>query len=787
MSVTSEPIIFKYTGDGASTDFAIQCHVLKEEDVHVFVNDVYVSPAIYTVADVGEEAGSTVVFDTAPTNGALIVIYRFLNYDRETDYQPNGPFLEQVVNADQDTQTMQIQQLVEELSRVIQLPIGTNLGYCTLSEYSEQTECLMNGGQWITGSNGTDGVAGGAFCSDPQWTTQASCEADGDTWNAGSTDLGYCTDPQWTTQATCQLNGDHWITNSGYCSLTQYTDKPACLAGGGTWTSQSGWCSNDAYTDQASCIANNYNWTISGAYCSIGDGAYTNEATCVANNGQWINGATNTWLPEAVANGIWKWNDTATEIEYILVEDLVQDVLDAIPSPSPQSLQYWGWSESYDWDSTYFSDVQNFYSTHSTGAQQLFIKITTNMTTTGGIVLQFLTGTELTAGTYGGLCLTTNGVTKAVTIQQADEAFGGITASTYMPVVKDIAGSIGITITVRNGYAVIQSYDLETTPAGDSNYHYGVVKAPHIGSDGIRLTAVNGTFRQAGTNHQFNVEEYAQNQELNIDAIVSSSSTPESLVAEYGNMGTYFVNTGSVNDLVFSYNGNRNEYPPVLDGQSIWFLATGNNAGNVTAQLGSQPALSVLDESGVELPADTFVENQQYRIYKRGASFRYAIPAVASVANKSITLAKIADTAEVPPPDYYLGFDSEGVAEWKAGSGGIFTDKYEDVTGINVTGASQSADWTHGLGAIPFGYIVEAECTDSAGDAGYPVGRRIKIDSYIALTAESGVTRGCAISSDDTKIYIKVGNGEIMVVAGSNGKYISLSPSKWKLFAKAWL
>lgn len=116
------------TGNGVTTVFPYSFPILAEADLRVSVDDVVKTLTThYTISGVGESSGGNVTFLSAPANGAAVVIERSRAYTRTTDYQRNGAFDEQTVDADFDAAIMLIQQLREITRRIPQLAAGTTL------------------------------------------------------------------------------------------------------------------------------------------------------------------------------------------------------------------------------------------------------------------------------------------------------------------------------------------------------------------------------------------------------------------------------------------------------------------------------------------------------------------------------------------------------------------------------------------------------------------------------------------------------------------------------------
>ena len=82
----------------------------------------------YILSGLGLDAGGNCTFNTAPVNGAVVVLSRVVPYNRQLyDYQPYGDFQADTVDADIDRLVMQIQQLSTQLKRTIGVPVGQSL------------------------------------------------------------------------------------------------------------------------------------------------------------------------------------------------------------------------------------------------------------------------------------------------------------------------------------------------------------------------------------------------------------------------------------------------------------------------------------------------------------------------------------------------------------------------------------------------------------------------------------------------------------------------------------
>lgn len=124
MPVGLYPGANSYTGNGVTTSFAYSFRILDEDDLLVTVDGVTKTITTdYTVSGVGDAGGGNVVFVAAPASAAAIVIARDRDYKRDTDYQRNGSFDEETVDADFDGLVMLIQQLYADRLRGFKAPL----------------------------------------------------------------------------------------------------------------------------------------------------------------------------------------------------------------------------------------------------------------------------------------------------------------------------------------------------------------------------------------------------------------------------------------------------------------------------------------------------------------------------------------------------------------------------------------------------------------------------------------------------------------------------------------
>lgn len=109
----------RYEGDGSTTEFNFTFTIFDETDIDVYAEDILLTEG-YTVQK--EEQGGKVIFDTAPTSGTMITIYRNLELKRTTNFQEVGPFRTSKVNLEFDYQLACMEQLQDLISRTVTFP-----------------------------------------------------------------------------------------------------------------------------------------------------------------------------------------------------------------------------------------------------------------------------------------------------------------------------------------------------------------------------------------------------------------------------------------------------------------------------------------------------------------------------------------------------------------------------------------------------------------------------------------------------------------------------------------
>jgi len=166
--------------------------------------------------------------------------------------------------------------------------------------------------------------------------------------------------------------------------------------------------------------------------------------------------------------------------------------------------------------------------------------------------------------------------------------------------------------------------------------------------DRIQLLSGNADTFDSGT---VIVKQYA-----NTGTLLASGNS-ESL-AEYGNNGSFYENTGTSDDMIFTIPSdavNRDEYPPLngsvyLDGTEVVFFATGNNTGATTGQLNTTgPIIDIVLPDNSATPAGTFVEDYAYRLVYSAALDAFVYSDALIIPNDFITNAMMADDSVDTP------------------------------------------------------------------------------------------------------------------------------------------
>lgn len=119
MTVSTTTNKVTYIGNGVATSFAIPFPFLETAHLSVYqlLNDIQTQREDWTVQN------GNLIFETAPANGAEIVILREVPFTQETDYRENEILAAETLERNFDNLTMQVQQLKEQADRAVTVDI----------------------------------------------------------------------------------------------------------------------------------------------------------------------------------------------------------------------------------------------------------------------------------------------------------------------------------------------------------------------------------------------------------------------------------------------------------------------------------------------------------------------------------------------------------------------------------------------------------------------------------------------------------------------------------------
>src|SRR6185312_15016999 len=122
MSVTATNAFTTATGNGAATVFPFTFFAPDPSQVEVTVNGLIQTSGFSVIANPG--AGGSVTFDTAPANGAAILMSLAADFEQNVDFENAGPYLPAAVDAALDQAAARDIALNEALGRSIKAPAG---------------------------------------------------------------------------------------------------------------------------------------------------------------------------------------------------------------------------------------------------------------------------------------------------------------------------------------------------------------------------------------------------------------------------------------------------------------------------------------------------------------------------------------------------------------------------------------------------------------------------------------------------------------------------------------
>lgn len=139
-----------HVANGFTTVFAYPFLIFDAADLRVRVDGTLaVLNVDYTVTGVNVEAGGTVVFGSAPSNGANVTIQRRMPLGRDIEYQYSGDFQSPTVNRDFDRLWMMGQDIDADGARAMRLPVGDTAS----TELPQLSDRALRGMAWDADGN----------------------------------------------------------------------------------------------------------------------------------------------------------------------------------------------------------------------------------------------------------------------------------------------------------------------------------------------------------------------------------------------------------------------------------------------------------------------------------------------------------------------------------------------------------------------------------------------------------------------------------------------------------
>lgn len=137
MTVSDLPNKITLSCDGVQTEFDFGFKYLQNSDIKVYLPEVggeaddtnlQVEGSDYTLQTKDKREIGTVVFNNPPADTKEVFIIREEPFDQTSPFKPNTNFPERLIEAGLDKGVMISQQLREQISRCIQLPINAQVG-----------------------------------------------------------------------------------------------------------------------------------------------------------------------------------------------------------------------------------------------------------------------------------------------------------------------------------------------------------------------------------------------------------------------------------------------------------------------------------------------------------------------------------------------------------------------------------------------------------------------------------------------------------------------------------
>lgn len=156
MTISNTTVKQRYTGNGATTTFAIPAQLQDNDQLEVILRDENVDPPTETTqvettdfTITGGDPGTNVVMGTAPAVGEILLVRRKTPKTQLTDYDNNTAFPAESHERALDKIVQQIQELQEELSRAVK--------FAASSEFADAEMPDLLPGKVVTVNSAGDG------------------------------------------------------------------------------------------------------------------------------------------------------------------------------------------------------------------------------------------------------------------------------------------------------------------------------------------------------------------------------------------------------------------------------------------------------------------------------------------------------------------------------------------------------------------------------------------------------------------------------------------------------
>lgn len=325
MPVAAYPGPNSATGNGVTTVFAYSYRILAEADLKVYVDGTLKTLTThYTVSGVGEANGGNVTFLSAPANGTAVVIARERAYTRATDYQRNGSFDEETVDADFDGLVMLIQQLYADRKRGFKAPLEVTTDQ-VLS--SADWAARANRGLYFNASGNLTITTGDPDASAASATAAAAsataAAASATSASSSATSATASAAAALASETAADASADAAAASAaGISSLTQgynyFYNGDFRVWGGGTATTPTGYTKNGSGGIAKSTDTTKVRRGQGVSITSAGAVTYLEQKPInIAGHGAYVQD----WVGQVVTFGAYVWADQANCARLRIIED----------------------------------------------------------------------------------------------------------------------------------------------------------------------------------------------------------------------------------------------------------------------------------------------------------------------------------------------------------------------------------------------------------------------------------------------------------------------------------